>query len=80
MIKHLTSAKNPKYDEYQGGFISMIYKFFDKNSSVGTIKNENISSKQLAEEVHKPIIRKLDVRIVYSSFIDNVLGGNLSDV
>ena len=54
--------------------------FFEKNSSGGTIKNENISSKQLAEELHKPIIRKLDVRIVYSSFIDNVLGGNLSDV
>ena len=54
--------------------------FFEKNSSGGTIKNENISSKQLAEELHKPIIRKLDERIVYSSFIDNVLGGNLSDV
>ena len=54
--------------------------FFEKNSSGGTIKNENISSKQLAEELHKPIIRKLDVRKVYSSFIDNVLGGNLSDV
>ena len=80
MIKHLTFAKNPKYDEYQGEFISMIYKFFDKNSSGGTIKNENISSKQLAEELHKPIIRKLDERKVYSSFIDNVLGGNLSDV
>ena len=53
---------------------------FEKNSSGGTIKNENISSKQLAEELHKPIIRKLDVRKVYSSFIDNVLGGNLSDV
>ena len=54
--------------------------FFEKNSSGGTIKNENISSKQLAEELHKPIIRKLDERKVYSSFIDNVLGGNLSDV
>ena len=29
-----------------------------KNSGSG-IKNENISNKELAEELHKPIIRKL---------------------
>ena len=23
-------AKNPKYDEYQRGLVSMVYKFFDK--------------------------------------------------
>ena len=26
-------AKNPKYDGYQRGLASMIYKFFDKNTS-----------------------------------------------
>ena len=36
----------------------MIYKFFDKKSSGSGIKNENISNKELAEELHKPIIKK----------------------
>ena len=51
-------AKNPKYDGYQRGHASVVYKFFDKKASGGTVKNENISNKELAEELHKPIIRK----------------------
>ena len=34
----------------------MVYKFFDKKSSGGGIKNENISNKKIAAELHKPII------------------------
>ena len=34
----------------------MVYIFFDKKTSDGTIKNEITSSKELAEELHKPII------------------------
>ena len=34
--------------------------------------NENISNKELTEELHKPIIRKCKNRKVYSSFIDNI--------
>ena len=49
-------AKNPKYDGYQRGLASMVYKFFDKETSGSGIKNENISDKELAEELHKPII------------------------
>ena len=49
-------AKNPKYDGYQRGLASMVYKFFDKETSGSGIKNENISNKELAEELHKPII------------------------
>ena len=36
----------------------MVYKLFDKKSSVGVIKNENFSNKELAEELHKPITKK----------------------
>ena len=32
-------AKNPKYDEYQRGLASMVYKFFDKKTAGGAIKN-----------------------------------------
>ena len=52
-------AKNPKYDGYQCGLVSMVYKFFDKKTSGSSIKIENISNKELAEELHKPIIRKI---------------------
>ena len=43
-------AKNPKYDGYQRGLGSMVYKVFDKKSSGSGIKNKNMSDQQLAEE------------------------------
>ena len=36
-------AKNQKYDEYQRGLTSMVYKFLYKKTSGNGIKNENIS-------------------------------------
>ena len=49
-------AKNPKYDRYQRGLASMVYKFFDKKTaSGGGIKS--MQNQQLANELHKPIIR-----------------------
>ena len=73
-------AKNPKYDGYQRRLASMIYKFFDKKTSGRTVKNENISDKELAEELHKPVIKKIEKRNVPSSFIDNIWGTNLADI
>ena len=49
--------KNPKYDGYQKGFASMVYKFFDKNSKGNGVNIEVKHNEQLAEELHKPIIR-----------------------
>ena len=43
--KALIIDRNPKYDGYQRGLASMVYKFFDKKASGGCIKNENISNK-----------------------------------
>ena len=41
--KAFNTAKNPKYDGYQRGFASMVYKFFDKKSSSGSgIANNEI--------------------------------------
>ena len=40
----------------------MVYKFFDKTTSGGTFKDENISNKELAQELHKPIIKKIKKR------------------
>ena len=58
--KAFNIAKNPKYDGYQRGLASMVYNFFDKQSAGGGIDNNNEIKQnlQLAEELHKPIIRK----------------------
>ena len=76
-------ASDQKYDGYQRGLALMVYKFFDKKSQgsghslqVAT-NNENI---QLADELHKPIIRKFKKRKVYSSFRDNIWGVDLTDM
>ena len=71
-------ASNPKYDGYQRGLASMVYKFFDKKSKGSGITNE--SNYQLANELHKPIIRKFKKRKVYSSFRDNIWGVDLADM
>ena len=52
-------AKNSKYDGYQRGLGSMVYKFFDKKSAGGDSVNIPLDfNEQLAKELHKPIIRK----------------------
>ena len=57
----------------------MVYKFFNKKSQGSGIANnkENI---QLADELHKPSIRKLKKRKVHSSFTDNIWGVDLADM
>ena len=48
--------KKPKYDGYQCGIVSRVYKIFDNKSSGGAIKNDTISNKELAEKLHKTFI------------------------
>ena len=75
-------ASNPKYDGYQRGLASMVYKFFDKKSTgSGTAKSTaEPSSLILANELHKPVIKKFNKRKVYSQFRDNILGVDLADM
>ena len=56
--KTFNIAKNPKYDGYQRGLASMVYKFFDKKSAGRGVNIPSEFNKKLAEELHKPIIRK----------------------
>ena len=62
----------------------MVYKFFDKKSTgSGFKKLKNTtepSSSILADELHKPIIRKFNKRKVYSQFKDNIWGVDLTDM
>ena len=60
MIKHFNIGKNSKYDGYKRGVASMVYKFFDKKTSGSGIKSDNMSDQQIAEELHKPTIRKFN--------------------
>ena len=82
-------ASNPEYDGHQRGLASMVYKFFDKKSMgtgfkklKNTTKSSSLvrSSSILADEFHKPIIRKFDKRKVYSQFKDNIWGVDLADM
>ena len=72
-------AKDPKYDGYQKGLASMVYKFFDSKVS-GSGAKLALQNEQLAEELHKPIIRKFEKRRVYSTFKDNISGADLADM
>ena len=69
-------ASDPKYDGYQRA--SMVYNFLDKKSSGSGIVNK--PNYQLAYELHKPIIRKLKERKIYSSFRTNVWGVDLANM
>ena len=71
-------ANNSNYNGCQRGLASMVYKFFDKKSRGSGIINK--PNYQLANELHKPIIRKFKKRKVYSSFGDNIWGVDLADM
>ena len=78
-------ASNPEYDGYQRGLASMVYKCFDKKSmGSGTAKPSSLerivkdSSSILADELHKPVIKKFNKRKVYSQFKDNIWGVDLA--
>ena len=40
---------------------------------------KNISNKELAEELHEPIIRKFSERKIHSHFVDNIQGADLAN-
>ena len=82
--KAFNIAKNLKYDGYQRGLASMVYKLFDKNTKgngVTTLANKSVpQNEQLAEELHKPIIRKLKERRVYSAYRDYIWAADIADM
>ena len=71
-------ASDPKYNGYQRGLASMVYKFFHKTFSWSGVATE--PNYQLANELHRQIIRKFKRRKVYSSFRDNIWGVDLADM
>ena len=54
--KTFNIAKYPKYDGYQRGLPSMVYRFVDKKSEISGVNNDIKQNEQEAKELHKPII------------------------
>ena len=54
-------ASDPKYDGYQRGLASMVYKFFDKKSSGSGFDTE--PNYQLSNELHRQIIKKIKMSL-----------------
>ena len=84
--KVFNMGRNPNYDRYQRGLVSMVYKFFDKKSASLANKSTKgsgvamLRNEQLGEELYKPIIKKFKKRRVNSSFKDNIWGANLAEM
>ena len=69
-------ASDPKYDGCQRGLASVVYKFSAKKSS-----GRGVDAKpnyQLANELHRQIIRKFKRKKVYGSHKDNIWGLDLA--
>ena len=77
--KTLNIAKNLKYDGCKRGLASMVYKLFDKKTKGSGVKSIP-QNEQLAEELHKPIVKKFKKRKVYSAFKDIIWGADLADM
>ena len=67
----------------------MVYKCFDKKSlgsGVATLANKSAANNeikqnlQLAKELHKPVIRNVKKRTVYSGFKDKIWGADFADM
>ena len=88
--KAFNIAKDIRYDRYQRGLASMVYKFFDKKTAGSGLSYTNDSTpqnEQLVEELHKPIIKKKKIyfslfkkRRVHSVFKDYIWGADLADM
>ena len=73
-IQHMTDINVDLFQWFINFLIKETVPLVDKSTSGGTVKNEIRSNKELAEELHKPIITKFEERILHSSFIENIWG------
>ena len=68
-------ARNCAYDGYQRALASIVYKFFDKKIVSGISVNE-----KLAEELQKPVTKKIREGKVYARFKDNIWAVDLVEM
>ena len=65
-------VRNCNHDGYQRALPSMVHKFFDKETGSRVSVN-----KQLAEKLHKPVIKKFKRRKVSARFKDIIWAEDL---
>ena len=73
--KRTISDKILKDRAYEIPLASMIYKFLIKKTGSGAIATSKVGisvNEQLAQELHKPVIKKLKRSKVYARFKDNI--------
>ena len=58
----------------------MVYKLFDKKTTGSGVNMDAKPNENLAEELHKPIIRKSKKRTVHSRFKENIWDADLADM
>ena len=86
--KVFNMAEDPKNDGYQRGLAPMVHTFFDKktkDSVVTKLANKSAiksipQNEQLAEELHKSIIKEFKKTKVYSAFKDIIWAADLADI
>ena len=83
--KAFTIANNFKYDGYQHGVALTVYEFFHKKTAFFEKPTSDrevkiAQNKELAQKLHKPIIKKNSKRKVHSLLMDNIWGADLADI
>ena len=78
VIKHLILLRIQNVSDINADLPESFTNFLIKGLVV--LLSENMSNQQLAEDLQKPIIRKLEKRKVYSSFTDNIWDADLADM
>ena len=78
--KAFNIAKDTKYDGYQPGPASMVYKLSDNSGVNAHADNEIKQNHQLSGELHEPIIRNFRKRTVYYGLKNNIWGADLADM
>ena len=76
-------ASSPQYDRYQRGLAWIVYEFLDEkardpaHTCAGIWVSDN---QQLANELHKPIIRKFKNHKLNSPYQDVIWGADLAEM
>ena len=60
VIKHLILLKIQNMMDNKRDLASVVYILLYKKNSVGAVKHEIMQNNKLAEELHKPIIRRFE--------------------
>ena len=71
-------AINHKYDGYQRGLASVVYKFFFCNKTQSRA-NANVSE-ELSQELHETVIKKFRKKRVCVRFTDNIWAAELAKI